>query len=358
MHPASPGHVTMAQALEGRTKALIDLLRGRKRLLVLSHSNPDPDSLASAVGLRLLASECADVPSTFGYSGKIMRAENREMVKSCNIEMTRLSDLDVDEYDCLALVDTQPGFGHTHLPAGRKIDIVVDHHLPPESPIAVEDPDFSDVRTHVGATSSMVAGYLMDAGVDVPMDVATALVYGIRTDTADLSRNASPLDEEAYDYLLRRADRQALSRITTPDLSLEYFRTLKQALTNTRIYNEVILCSLGKIHAPEMVAEVADLLLRLQGNRTVFCGGLVGENYYVSVRTELERDAYYLIRGAFDGMENCSFGGHGRIAGGSVTLPDADERTLSRMERRLERNILKTMGVDGVTVKSFGGARE
>ncbi|MCA8941804.1 MAG: DHH family phosphoesterase [Planctomycetes bacterium] len=348
----------MAHALEGRTKTLIELLRERKRLLVLSHSNPDPDSLASAAGLRLLASTCADLPSVFGYSGKIMRAENREMVSSCNIDMVRLKDVDVSEFDCLALVDTQPGFGHTHLPEGRKIDIVVDHHLPPESPFPAPDPEFLDVRTHIGATSSIVTGYLMEAGVDVPTDVATALLYGIRTDTADLARNASPLDEEAYDFLLRRADRQALSRITTPDLSHDYFRTLKQALTNTRIYNEVILCSLGKIRAPEMVAEVADLLLRLEGNQTVFCGGQVEDLYVVSVRTELERDAYYLIRGAFDGIENCSFGGHGRIAGGSVTLPDTDERTVSRIERRLERNILKTMGVDGVTVKGFGGLRE
>lgn len=346
----------MAQAVEGQTEALIELLRGHKRLLVLSHSNPDPDSLASAVGLQLLAAQRADLPSSFGYSGRIMRAENREMVRGCNIEMTRLSELEVDEYDCLALVDTQPGFGHTHLPEGRAIDIVVDHHMPPENPVPGPTTAFNDVRTYIGATSSMVSGYLMDAGVEIPRDVATALLYGIRTDTADLSRNASPLDHQAYDFLIQRADRQALSKITTPDLSPEYFRTLREALTNTRIYNDVILCSLGKIDAPEMVAEVADLLLRLEGNQTVFCGGLVDTSYYISVRTELERDAYYLIRGAFGGEG--SFGGHGRIAGGSVKLPDADERTLKRLERRLERNILRTMGVDGVTVKTFGGPRE
>ena len=55
----------MAQAVEGQTQALIELLRGHKRLLVLSHSNPDPDSLASAVGLRLLAAQRADLPSSF-----------------------------------------------------------------------------------------------------------------------------------------------------------------------------------------------------------------------------------------------------------------------------------------------------
>ncbi len=346
----------MAQAVEGQTQALIELLRGHERLLVLSHSNPDPDSLASAVGLRLLAERKAEIPSEFGFTGRIMRAENREMVRSCEIEMTPMDELDISEFDCIALVDTQPGFGHTHLPEGRRIDIVVDHHLPPENPVEFSAPEFNDIRTFVGATSSMVAGYLMDAGVEIPQNVATALIYGIRTDTADLSRNVSPLDEKCYDHLIHLADRQALSKITCPDLSPDYFRTLREALTNTRIYNDVILCSLGKIGAPEMVAEVADLLLRLEGNQTVFCGGLVGTTYYISVRTELERDAYYLIRGAFGGEG--SYGGHGRIAGGSVALPDEDERTLNRLERRLERNILKTMGVDGVTVKCFGGLRE
>lgn len=345
-----------APAVENRTQALIELLRGRKRLLVLTHANPDPDSLASAAGLRLLAKAKADLPSEFAFSGRIARAENCEMVRSCAIEMTPLEELDVSSFDTLALVDTQPGFGHTHLPEGRHIDIVIDHHRPPENPLPTEAPAFNDVRLHVGATCSMVTGYLMDAGVEIPQDVATALLYGIRTDTADLARNASPLDIKAYDHLLHRADREALSKIMTPDLAPEYFVTLRQALTKARIYKNVILCSLGRVDAPEMVAEVADLLLRLEGEQTVFCGGLVNDHYYISVRTDLERDAYYLIRGAFGGEG--SYGGHGRIAGGSIPLPDTDERTLRRLERRLERNILKTMGVDGVTVKTFGNPEE
>ena len=144
-------------------------------------------TLTRTIGLRLLAEQRADLPSTFGFSGNVQRAENCEMVRSCAIDMTPLEEIDVDSYDCLALVDTQPGFGHTHLPEGRKIHIVVDHHLPPENPRPIESPEFSDVRLHIGATSSIVTGYLMDAGVEIPEDISTALLYGIRTDTADLA---------------------------------------------------------------------------------------------------------------------------------------------------------------------------
>ena len=78
---------------------------------------------------------------------------------------------------CIALVDSQPGFGHTLLPQGREIDIVLDHHVPPEN--GCENPVvFQDVRIEVGATSSMVTGYMMELGTPLTADVATGLLYG------------------------------------------------------------------------------------------------------------------------------------------------------------------------------------
>ncbi len=339
------------QAVKNSTDKLLSLLSQRRRLLILTHTNPDPDSLASGLGLALLAKEKLGLSSEMGLCGRIMRAENKEMVRSLGIKLVPMQDLRLERYDCLAVVDTQPGFGHTRLPEDRHIDIVIDHHLSPEVDLGEHPPEFMDIRTDVGATSSMVTGYLMDAGVSVPADVATALYYGIKTDTADLSRNVSPLDREAYDYLSARLDRPVLASINTPDLPPAYFSALRQALNNVRLYDHVVLCSLGQIESPEMVAEVADLLLRLQGKDVVFCGGEVGDTYYVSVRTALDtRDAYDLIRDALNGEG--SFGGHGTVAGGSVKLPDDQRRTLMRLERRLEKNILRSMGVEDV---SLGG---
>lgn len=341
----------------GRSTAdLIRLLGRHRQLLVLTHANPDPDSLASAAGLLHLARVRLGMPAKFAFSGRVMRAENCEMVKACQIEMIPQADIAVDDFDCLALVDTQPGFGHTHLPPGRRIDIVVDHHVPPTAALAIEPPQFDDVRLKVGATSSIVTGYLMDAGIEIPKLLATALFYGVLTDTADLTRDVSALDHRVYEHLAPRVDRAVLRQITKPDLSTEYYRTLREALNNVRIYGDLVLCSLGRIGTPEMVAEVADLLLRLEGKQTVLCGGLVGQTYYVSLRTELKRDAYDILGAALDGEG--SFGGHGRIAGGSVVLPDEDHRTLKRFERRLEKNALAALGLEGTSVSGLGGARE
>ncbi len=337
-----------ARVQPNRTEALAEVMRGKRRLLVLTHTNPDPDSMGSAMGLRYLAREAWDVPSDFGLVGRVMRAENKAMVACLGIDLTPIGELDLDCFDCIALVDSQPGFGHTSVPDGRQVDIVLDHHVSPDASRA-NDARFVDVRPDVGATSSIVTGYIMELGMEVPSAVATGLFYGIRTDTADLSRDTSELDERAYQFLMARLDRQKLARITTPALPLAYYRALRDALTNMRMYDKVVLCSIGRVSSPEMVAEVADLLVRLEGKQAVFCGGMVERTYHVSVRDELrERDAWQLIHDAFDGEG--SYGGHGSIAGGSIKLPDGDQRTIKRLERRLERNILRSMGVEGTTV--------
>ena len=194
---------------------------------------------------------------------------------------------------------------------------------------------------------------MRQAGVEPSPEVATALLYGLLTDTADLSRNTSAVDLMAHEFLGRAADRKMLALIKRPELPEEYYCAIKHALSNVRIFGHVVLCSLGKVRSPEIIAEVADLLLRLQGKQAVFCGGLVGNNYHVSVRTEIgDRDAWRLIRDAFDGEG--SFGGHGSVAGGAIPVKADDERHLKRVERKLEKNILRSQGVENITLHTLG----
>jgi nanoRNase/pAp phosphatase (c-di-AMP/oligoRNAs hydrolase) len=353
MNPTSLAKPSSRPANGGRTAALRDLLRGRKRLLVLTHNNPDPDSLGGAIGLQEFARVVAGVPGRLAIAGKILRAENQAMVRELGLELDRVENLRLADFDCVALVDTQPGFGHTNVPTGAHVDIVVDHHVCADAQLASTTYPFHDVRTDVGATSSIVASYLMEAGVEVSPQAATALAYGIRTDTADLSRNVSPLDLAVWDYLSPSIDRQKLAAITNPRLPVRYFEALKQALGKVRLYDGLTLCSLGRTASAEMVAEVADMLLRMEGVRAVFCGGLVGPLYHVSVRTEPGTEAWSLIRAALEG-EGGSCGGHGSVAGGSIPLDAPDTRTLRRLERRLERNVLAAFGVAGANATILG----
>ena len=332
---------------------LRDLLRSRKRLLVMTHKNPDPDSLGGALGLQEFARLAAGIDSRLAISGKILRAENQAMVRELGMQMDRLDQTKITDFDCFALVDTQPGFGHTPIPAGIQVDIVIDHHVCADAKCGPDDVAYFDVRPDIGATSSIVANLLLEANLVPSAQAATALAYGIRTDTADLSRNVSELDLRAFEFLSPFVDRQKLAAITNPRLPLAYFRTLKDALSKVRFFDGVALCSLGRTTSAEMVAELADLLLRAEGTRAVFCGGLVGQSYYVSVRTEVGLDAWSFLRAGIEG-ENGSCGGHGSVAGGSITVESADSRTLRRLERRLERNVLRAMGVSGGNAMVLG----
>ncbi len=342
MRAAGVKAMSLAVHSRSRVREFLRVLEGRKRVLVLSHNNPDPDSMGGAFGLRFLIEKALEIPTSFGYRGNIFRAENLEMVRSLGLGMVKASELDFGRFDSLVVVDTQPGFGHTVLPAGMSLDGVIDHHVPPKEGNEIEV-RFSDVRTDIGATCSIVTEYLMDLDYEIPPRVATALLYGIRTDTADLSRNTGPIDEKAYLHLMLRADRKALARISRPSLPKDYFRAFRKAMNGVRIYGKVVVCSLGETENPEIVAELADLLLRLQDAEWVVTGGLYEGTYYISVRAKTwTSDAWHLLSEVL--RDEGSFGGHGTVGGGSIPLADDSPRGLRRLERRLMKNLLEALG--------------
>src|SRR5207344_3648453 len=76
----------------------------------------------------------------------------------------------------LAMVDVQPPYFEQ--PLGR-VDLVVDHH-PKRTNFKAR---FADLRTGYGATSTIFTEYLRAAAIEPTQRLATALLYGIKTDT-------------------------------------------------------------------------------------------------------------------------------------------------------------------------------
>src|SRR5881398_1644118 len=73
----------------------------------ITHDNPDPDSMASAVALAHLLEKKAGMECTVGYGGIIGRAENIAFVKILKLPVVPVSQLIFDEFDLIGLVDTQ-----------------------------------------------------------------------------------------------------------------------------------------------------------------------------------------------------------------------------------------------------------
>lgn len=313
-----------------------------RRLLVLTHRGPDPDALGACEGIRLL---CRD----FGFEaevatiGRIHRAENLAMVRALGIELVEYKALDAERFCGGILVDTQPEFGHTVLPSDIPILAVFDHHVPPEAETAAASIPFADVRLGIGATSSIIYEYLRDAGVELTDHAASALFCGVRYDTADLSRNSSELDEEAYYETFRRCDRGAIAAIQHPPLPRDYYKDLARALTLARQHGPLVIALLGQVENPEFVAEMADFMLRMKGVSWVVVGGSYEGTYVLSLRTDHAfGNAYPLMARVLDGEG--SFGGHGHIAGGRIHLEGEGESHIASVERTLRQNALAILG--------------
>jgi nanoRNase/pAp phosphatase (c-di-AMP/oligoRNAs hydrolase) len=321
---------------------LLEHARGHERALILTHDNPDPDSLAAGVGLAHLLGKLAGAQAEVAFGGIIGRSENRALVKVLKLPVIPIARVDFDDYDLICMVDTQPEQGNHSLPARRFPDVVIDHH--PERPETRLAP-IADVGEAVGATSTVVVAYFRASGLPMPAHLATALYYGIKADTRDLGRQTTPADVDAYLWLFARVDKAALAEIEHPRLPLEYFQLYHAAIERALVYDHAVVCNVGSIYAPDMVAEVADRFMFLEDVKWSIAYGEYHGQLFFSLRTSDRRmNAGRLIRDVIEARGG-SAGGHGSMAGARLSLNGMSRAARERLEAEIVQAFLKEMGV-------------
>jgi len=334
--------------IRARLERIQEIVRGKRKVLIVTHNNPDPDALASALALRYLLHEKWGVGSVMAYGGIIGRAENRAMIRQLRIDIRPLQDVNIKNFSVVALVDSQPGAGNNALPRYLIPDIVIDHH----SPIRAKSmrAKYYDIRTDYGSTSTILAEYLMAADLpDIDRKVATALMYGIKSDTRDLGRAVSPKDVATFLFLYPKIVFKVLAKIEHPDLSRAYFQRLGKALSNAQIDKDVIILDLDHTDDVDMIAAMADLLLLVEGVKWSLCLGENQGNVFFSVRTKrrrgsADRVAQKMVAGIGMG------GGHSMVAGGKAGAVSNLNKTPEEI-----RNILISRFLTEVKRKDFKG---
>jgi nanoRNase/pAp phosphatase (c-di-AMP/oligoRNAs hydrolase) len=315
------------------------IVRRKRKVLILIHDNPDPDALASAFALKHLLHAKWKVGSLIAFGGIIGRAENAAMTRLLKIETRIAGEINIRDFSVVALVDTQPGTGNNALPHSINPEIVIDHHVPIYSR-TLKAP-FHDIRTDYGSTSSILTEYLRDAGLDhIDRKVATALLYGIKSDTRDLGRETTPQDMEAYLYLYPKVLFKILSRIEHPKVSRCYFKTFELTISRALIDKDVVISDMGSIRKPDSLAEMADFLIRIEGVKWSLCLGEFRGSVYFSFRTT-KRQGYagFIARKMVLGLG--SGGGHNMTAGGKVDLDPKDEESYKTKADMLVSRFLK-----------------
>ncbi|WP_424014072.1 DHH family phosphoesterase [Halorubrum xinjiangense] len=283
-------------------------------LLVVAHDNPDPDAIASALGLVRIA-ESIGVEADACYGGEIAHQENRALVNLLDIGLRSFDEIDLDAYGGVALVDHSRAGINDSLPEGHPVDVVIDHH-PPRGPVAGS---FLDIRPAVGATSTLIEEYLSRYGIAPERDLATALLYGIRIDTKDFTRATAIDDFEAAAALLAHADESTLERVESPSVSPETLRVLAAAIENRDVRGSVAASCVGEISDRDALSQAAERLLDLEDVTVTFVYGYMDGVIYGSARARgADLDAGELLRDALDPVG--SAGGHASMAGAQVPL--------------------------------------
>ncbi len=330
-------------ATSKKVKKLLNILADKKNILIISHDNPDPDTLASAFALKNIIQKKLNSKTTIGFGGIVGRAENRAMIKHLNIPLKHLDALDLSEYDDTILVDSQQRTGQISLPEMMEPSVVIDHHpMRPET----RKVEFHDIRRGIGATSTIITLYYMAEDFEMDSRLATALLYGIKSDTRDLGRETSKDDLEAYLYLYPRANLRLLSKIEFSELPPDYFRIYDRAIDSAVTFDGVVVSFMGDIDNPDMVAEMADTLVRLEGTSCALVGGYYEGQIYVSLRTkDALINAGKLVQRVIGKLGPS--GGHGSMSAGRIKMDSASAKEKAAIERKIVSRLKRAMKIGG-----------
>jgi nanoRNase/pAp phosphatase (c-di-AMP/oligoRNAs hydrolase) len=312
-------------------------------LVILPHDNPDPDALASAAALKYLAATVLKKEAHIALGGIVGRAENRAMLTYLNITLVPVGEVSFGGDTLVTLVDTQPNRPNNSLPEGVVPAVVIDHHPAYDR---YEGVAHLDLREQYGATSTIVTEYVRDSKLVPEPKIATALFYGIAAETQDLGREATAADIEASHFLYPYTNKRRLAKIENARVPREYFRGFRESIERATLYDKVIVSILGEVQYPDMVAEVADFLLRLDEVEWAAAIGMFNGCLHCSIRTtDREVNAGELLQQV---LGSKSAGGHDMIAGGRLHVGD-DPAMRAQVAAMVRDRLLAALRVDAAS---------
>lgn len=313
-------HLTRRLHSSRLARKLYTFLSGLEGTLgIVLHTNPDPDSISSAMALCAIAKEATDrqLNCRILYDGRIGHQENRAFVTLLDIEMEKSTPEAIGGCDYIALVDSSAPGENNALEPGKEVDIIVDHHQQPDQ--SREMGHFVDIRPNAGATASIMTQYIQELGINIDQKVATALLYGIRADTKDFTRNTTPQDLNYAAFLLPLTDSDLLSKITSPSMALETLEALGDAIKNRKVQSGYLFTNVGYVRNRDVIPQAADLLIQLEGVNTAIAYGIGDESITISARNkDIRLHVGNVLKDAFSDIGEA--GGHANMAAARIPL--------------------------------------
>lgn len=302
----------------------------RDHVYIQTHNFPDPDAIASAYGLQYLL-EHRGVSSTICYKGKIDRYSTEKLRQMMKIEFLNIEDLEsvLTDEDEVILVDAQKGNSNIINIAGDEI-ICIDHH-PCNDKYSYR---FQDIRPQMGACATMIAQYFFENDVPMNEKIATALTYGIRIDTNNLSRGVSKLDFEMIYRMYDLCDYETIHMLENSNLCFEDLVAYSKAISSIEVYDNISFADTGE-DCP-VIANISDFMLALKEVSFSVVYSRKDGGIKLSVRSEkASLDAGKIVSEALVGIGNG--GGHAEMAGGFVPFDGNEQAAVVLLDTIKER---------------------
>jgi len=321
---------------------------------ILMHPNPDPDAMSCALAAAAIA-ESRDTNASVYYPGQIRHHENRaletllESEFEIEISFEQIDTADKIVEDAVVLVDHNEARSFPNAGTINPI-AVVDHH-----PGDGTGRSFTDVREEYGSCATIFAEYIEELGWRVadpdeePEDktilqsgIATALVYGILSDTSRLTSGVTGAEFEAMRFLSTGIDEAILDRIANPDMDAESLEIKARAITGRTVDSPFAISDVGTVSNLDAIPQAADELRQLEGISAVVVMGDRGGTIRLAGRSSDDRvHMGKVLSTVADEIPMAEAGGHARMGGGTILiehmegLGPSDGMTRDEMKLRL-----------------------
>lgn len=288
-----------------RITRMKDISRDAQDILILIQNDPDPDAIASGLALRALLGRNKQT-APIGSFGEVTRNENLNMIELLDIPVMKVTPDDLSHFSKIALVDVQPPYFKN---CTIKADIVIDHH-PVSEPY---EAPYADIRVSYGATSTILGEYFIDGNYKITQRLATALTYGIKTDTMFLDRDINQADIKVFTFLYPMANLNMIRQIESATLAYDEISGFIKALKNVKIVEKMIFAYIGQVDKEDLIPRLADFCLQIGRAEWSFVTGIFNNSIICCVRNVgYVKHAGDLVRRAFGNIG--SAGGHRSMA--------------------------------------------
>ena len=322
--------------MKERFEQLLQLAQGHT-VCIQTHDYPDPDALASAFGLQELLRR-RGIDASIGHFGTVDKVNIRMMMDVFEIRTMTAKQMEALSEDVVVInVDVQKNNSNLTDMHGEEL-VCIDHH-----PWVTTEK--YDVVFHklVGSCATIVTELFEELGEEIPVMVATALLYGIKMDTRNLCAGVTDEDLAAFSLLHRIADHDIIQRLDNNSLQLSDLRAYGAAIQNIAVYDGI-----GFVHIPfdcpdGLIASVSNFILELDAVKVAVVYADRAGGLKFSVRSEMSSiNAGQLVNLALRGVGNG--GGHATMAGGllyrerrSLLGSDADTAIRKRFGEALPK---------------------